>query len=206
MIQRGIGKESIYPIGIPVDPKFEIQEDKKLCREELGLEDKPTILIMGGSLGLGDMAEIYETIIDSHLDVQIVAVTGNNAKLEEKLNAVDTKDKNTRIYGYVDNIEKIMSASDIILTKPGGITVAEAITKMIPIGIISPLPGQEIRNTNYLLNSGLAFMIFKEEHFNVAGIIENILRSEKRMEFMRLMAKEKRKLGSLEELVKIITK
>jgi processive 1,2-diacylglycerol beta-glucosyltransferase len=204
MVTRKIERKLIHPIGIPVDLVFEEYIEKKKARENLGLKDMETILLMGGSLGLGDIVDIFKQIVAWDRNIQIIVIAGKNKRLFKKINEIDANGKEVKLFGFLDNIQEYMSASDILLTKPGGITIAEAITKTLPIGIISPLPGQEIRNTNYLLNSGLAFMIFKEEEFNTIGILENVLNSPNRLDFMRKMALEKRKIGSVQKLYELI--
>jgi len=153
--KKGISLEKIKPIGIPILPKFVKKMEKTEARRVLGIDDKTTILIMSGSMGYGSVDEVIRKLDDMDMDFQIVSVCGNNAGLKKKIDLLNVKKKIFN-YGFADNVDVMMDASDCILTKPGGLTVSETLAKCIPMILINPIPGQEDRNTEFLLNNGLA--------------------------------------------------
>ncbi|WP_199872996.1 glycosyltransferase [Inediibacterium massiliense] len=110
---------------------------------------------MGGGLGLG-MSEAISDLLSYPLDLQILVVTGKNEELYYDIKNLNLP--NVAVFGFIDNIHELMSVSDLIITKPGGITVTEALIKELPIIVTSKLPGQEERNTEFILNNGIGMI------------------------------------------------
>lgn len=159
-IEKGIPDQKIRILGIPTDPKFSYSLSKLKARENLGLRsDLRTVLMMGGTQGLGLMASSVEAFLDDRRSGwQLLVVTGKNKKLFRNLMKIARKYPSDRlkVFQFVDFIDILMDAADVIVTKAGGMTIAESITKKIPLVIISPIPGQERMNTDYLTEEGAA--------------------------------------------------
>ncbi|OQB15275.1 MAG: Processive diacylglycerol beta-glucosyltransferase [Firmicutes bacterium ADurb.Bin193] len=153
--KKGISPDKILPIGIPIHKKFAEKISKSEARARLGIEDKTTILVMGGSMGYGNIAKHIKRMDKLNVDFQIICVCGTNARAKRSIDKIVT---NRKIYnhGYVDNVDIMMDAADILVTKPGGLTVSEALAKCLPMILVNPIPGQEERNTEFLLNNGIA--------------------------------------------------
>lgn len=158
---RGIDQSRIRPLGIPVSEKFGEKLPHAQACEALGISaDKRTILVMAGSMGYGNMPSIISQIHSFDPDAQILAVLGNNRRQYKKL--VDANlSENVFLYGYVNNVDVMMDAADCIITKPGGLTVTEAMCKSLPMILVNPIPGQEERNVEFLLNNGVALNVTK---------------------------------------------
>jgi UDP-N-acetylglucosamine:LPS N-acetylglucosamine transferase len=157
--KKGFEDDQILPLGIPILPKFANELSKEEIREKLGLDiNKRTILLMGGSMGYGHIEKIVDQMEESKLDFQIISVCGNNKTTKKN---IDNKKLSKKIlnFGFTDNIDELMTASDCIITKPGGITTSEALVKRLPMIITNPIPGHEDRNTEFLLNHGAAMSI-----------------------------------------------
>ena len=161
MVAQGVSEEHIYPYGIPVDEVFFEEEEKQLVLEELNLDKNlPTILMMAGSFGVANVFDIYANIIDIDLDFQIILVTGKNKKLYNQFKeVVGNSPKNTKLIYFTNEINKFMQASDIIITKPGGLTVTEALACNIPMAIFDAIPGQEEENAEFLIKHNMAVRI-----------------------------------------------
>lgn len=160
MVKRGIPANIIFPYGIPVSPKFLNRIDKTKLRKELGLADKFTVLVMGGGMGFGNMDNTMASLLNCDMDIQIIAVTGTNQRLKNQLErSASRSNKKVLILSYTDKINELMDISDLLITKPGGMTISEALVKGLPIFIISPIPGQEEGNANFLIRSGVASKI-----------------------------------------------
>lgn len=187
MIKKGIPEDKILPFGIPIARKFAKDIDKQDARRQLGIEDKKTVFVMTGSMGYGDVTKYLYELDSLDMDFQIITVCGNNKHLYREIESLDTK-KTICNYGFVDNVDVIMSASDIILSKPGGLTVSEALAKKLPMIIIDPIPGQEDRNYEFLVNNGLA--IGTSKTFSVEEALYQIMNSNTRVEYMTKMAEE----------------
>ncbi len=158
--KKGIPKEKILPIGIPIKPKFANNVEKSEARRLLGLPDKKTVLVMSGSMGYGKVGNVIDDLDRVPLDFQIVSICGFNEKLKKN---IDKKKLEKPIInlGFSDKVDLYMDAADCILTKPGGLTTSEALAKGVPIIMINPIPGQEDRNAEFLLNNGAALKVSK---------------------------------------------
>lgn len=164
-VKRGIPAERILPFGIPIHPKFNRHISREDACEQLELDPhRHTILVMGGSMGYGNSRKLVKQITKLGIDFQILAVCGNNKRAYHRLMTFQQEYTGTctlRVMGFVDNVEVLMSASDCIITKPGGLTVSEAIAKGLPMILVNPIPGQEERNVEFLLNNGMASLVTK---------------------------------------------
>lgn len=155
IIDYGVSINKVLPFGIPIKPEFSMKSDKKELISKLALKEKMTMLVMGGGLGLGSINGIVKELDEKFNDIQIIAITGRNKRLESGLKNINAKN-DLVIYGFVPNIHELIDISDFIISKPGGVTCAEIISKEKPLIIYSPLPGQELDNADFLLNYGVA--------------------------------------------------
>ncbi len=155
---KNIPEEKICPLGIPISKKFSEKKDKKEAREILSIPDKDTILLMTGSMGFGDVPSLLSEIDSISGDFQIICVCGNNKSSYELISS-SLYYHDVYTYGFVNNIDIMMDASDFIITKPGGLSVSESLAKNLPMILVNPIPGQETRNREFLLNSGLALAV-----------------------------------------------
>lgn len=159
--ERGIAEKRLEVLGIPVDLKFRKTHNRQECLRRFNLmADTPVILIMGGGQGLGPIKKIVRTLDKTRFAVQLFVICGTNTKLYNWLN----KNKSTFIktmvaVGYTKEVDQIMAIASFVVTKAGGMTTAEALCKSLPIIIISPLPGQEMYNTKFLLGTKAALTV-----------------------------------------------
>ena len=156
--KKGIPKHKILTSGIPVKSKFASKNDKTVTRAKLGLDDKTTIMIMMGSMGFGRLTEIIEDLDKYPADFQVVCVCGNNKHVKQEIDEHHWNKKVVNL-GFIDNVDEYMDASDVIITKPGGLTTSEALAKKLPLILSDPLPGQEDRNIEFLVNTGVAINV-----------------------------------------------
>jgi len=177
---KGVPAQKIKPFGIPFDPKFNAPVDREAVLRKLNFKkDVPTLLIMGGGHGLGPIGTIIRSLEKVKSPLQEIVVTGINTKLHKRLQKeVKGYKKNIVITGFVDNINELMSICDILITKPGGITTAEALAKNIPMIIIKPIPGQEANNTAFLTGKKAAIEVDELEKINLT-VEELLSHSEK---------------------------
>ncbi len=159
-LKKGFKKQQILQFGIPIAEKFANEmPSKQECRTKIGLDpDKRTVLLMSGSMGFGRLDTIVRQLDKIPSDFQIIVVCGKNEEAKETVDRMKTK-KTVITYGFTDNVELLMSASDCIVTKPGGLTTSEALAKGLPLILVNPIPGQEERNVEFLLNNGVAMAV-----------------------------------------------
>lgn len=156
--KKQIPVKKALPMGIPIAEKFSSKLEQAEARKQLGIEDKMTVLLMSGSMGYGNISKVIKQIDALDMDFQILAICGNNRRAYGKISQMTTQ-KKVYAYGYVQNVNVMMDAADCIITKPGGITVSESLAKGLPMILINPIPGQEDRNVEFLINNGLALKV-----------------------------------------------
>ena len=205
MISRGIREEIIYPLGLPVSSEFLNKKERQLLLKELQLEDRTTILIMGGSLGFGEVRDVFKALMFSKRPLQIIAITGKNSKLKRQLEKHANGTKNpVKIFSYTDKVADLMEVSDFIITKPGGMTITEALVKNLPMIVTSPLPGVEERNSNFLMNNGAAVKLLASE--NIESVLNQIMDNPLRIIHIKEMAQQLAKPDSAGDIVRLIEK
>lgn len=158
MAARGIPREHIHVSGIPIMPQFSDTFSRKECAAELGLNpDKRTILMMSGGAGIGGIEILAEILLTLDYDFQIVALSGRNEELLTHLNKIAAAHRG-RLFplGFTRVVERVMAASDLAITKPGGLTTSECLAMGLPLIVVSPIPGQEERNADFLLENSAA--------------------------------------------------
>ena len=183
---HGFKEKMVNITGIPVDPRFAKNHNKAALRKKLKLKStQPLVLMISGRYNLAG----YETLLQSFRDVkkpiQIIVLAGKDKILERKLKAVGRRLKrmDVRVYGMVDNMHELMAASDIVISKPGGLTTSEVLASKTLMAVIDPIPGQEMRNSDYLLESGVAIRVHDME---TGGLkIADLLFNQRRLEIMR---------------------
>lgn len=151
--EAGIPQGRIRHTGIPIDPVFSDAQDGMARCLSLGLDPKsPTVLLMGGGQGLGPIEQVARALDDLPQPLQLVILTGTNTALRHRLTQVLPQfRRRVVVLGHVPFVHELMSFATLIVTKPGGLTTAEALAKRMPIIIVDPIPGQEVKNTEYLL-------------------------------------------------------
>ncbi|MBP2628601.1 MAG: Monogalactosyldiacylglycerol synthase [Firmicutes bacterium] len=169
LVENGIKHNGIEVMGIPVDEKFSLVPDKEQILSELQLSPNvKTILIMGGGAGMLPMDDILLCCENIDIALQIIVVTGNNKSIYNKLiNLQSRLRKTVRILGYINNVNELMAISDLIISKPGGMTCAETLCLGLPMLIYRPIPGQEDANTNYLVKCQAALRADSVEEIQV---------------------------------------
>ena len=151
--EDGLPRERVFLTGIPVDPSYASLPDKREARELLGLPEKEkTALVMGGGIGMGSMEAVVSSLADGGFIVH--ALCGNNEKIRKRLLEKYDNHGRVTVCGFVDEMPLRFVSADIIFMKPGGLSSSEALCTGTPVVITDPIPGQEQRNSDYLLERG----------------------------------------------------
>lgn len=160
-MEQKIPSRKLQVSGIPISPEFSKPKDEDYLREKWQVEQGLfTVLIMGGGQGLGAIDEVVLALEENPLPLQVLVVTGTNRELKKNLYKLKSQlSFPLKVLGYVKEIDELMEISDVLITKPGGLTTAEALSKGIPIVVIDSITGQERRNKDLLLKKGLAFKL-----------------------------------------------
>ncbi|HXG63513.1 MAG TPA: glycosyltransferase [Blastocatellia bacterium] len=162
MEKLGVPADKITVSGIPIDPVFAQEKDKREMRVKHGLQpDKTTILVSAGGFGVGPITHLLQALSELRHEAQAVAVCGRNEELKKQVAHLAARlPPGCRVtiapIGYTQEMDEYMAASDILLGKPGGLTSSEALAKGLVFVIVNPIPGQEERNSDHLLEEGVA--------------------------------------------------
>lgn len=200
----GVDKSKIYPIGIPISIKDHNDYEIKRWKEHQGINDNFTVLIVGGSFGAGNIKSVYKKLENIEQDINIIVICGRNEhlrlKLEDKIYHKPPKNK-TIIVGFTNEIEKYYQASDVIITKPGGLTVTECMYKKLPMIIPFYIPGQEEGNKDFLINNQMAVCSSRYIPLNV--IVKTLIENPKKIELMKASMEKNRKRNSAYNIAKM---
>jgi processive 1,2-diacylglycerol beta-glucosyltransferase len=152
----GVPEASISITGIPIHPAFNKPKPRDECRARHGVDgERPVVLQLSGGFGVGPIEKIYRAILEVEVPLDLIVVSGRNAKLKENLEKVEHPDRhNVQVLGFTREIDELMTAADIVVSKPGGLTTSEVLASGAAMAIINPIPGQESRNSDFLLENG----------------------------------------------------
>ncbi len=157
----GVPAERVRVTGIPIRPGFESVLPQDEARRRCGLDPaQPVVLLLCGGFGVGPIGEVLRELVAMPAAAQVVAITGRNEMLRQRLEVQSRIARRpVRIVGFTDQMHEWMQAADLVVTKPGGLTVAESLACGLPLVIFNPIPGQEERNSDYLLEHGAAIRV-----------------------------------------------
>jgi processive 1,2-diacylglycerol beta-glucosyltransferase len=157
----GVRPESISVTGIPIHPVFCRRKDRSECLKGQGLNgDLPIVLLLSGGFGVGPIEKIFQAALTVDSPIEVVVVCGRNEELRQKLVQQDASRRHrVAVLGFTDAIDELMAVADIVISKPGGLTSAEVLAQGSVLAIVNPIPGQESRNSDYLLENGAAVKI-----------------------------------------------
>jgi len=189
LADHGIDRDRIKVLGIPINPAFHVSVERDAARRHFGLSpDLPVVLIMGGGQGLGPIKDIVRDIDRIDQPFQIVVATGINKMLKRSLDRkVKKMSRPVRILGYTHNMNELMCAADLLVTKPGGLTTSESLAMGLPLLIINPIPGQETKNADFLIRKRAALAADNSEM--VASTVADLLKHPAKLKLMRENAK-----------------
>lgn len=173
LIEKGISENKIIVSGIPVSERFLKKFDKDKIINDLKFNKNKKIILFfgGGEFGLGKQTtlDIFSCLVKNHPNTQIIAISGKNEYMKsnfEKIVSENSRENDVKIFEYSNQIPEFMSISDLVITKPGGLTVSESLVSHIPMIIINPIPGQEEENAEFLEKNKVAKWLKKDDDIN----------------------------------------
>ncbi len=186
----GVMPQQVVTTGIPIELKFTKDYDRAALLQKMNLlPELPTVLIVGGQFDFAALQNIIGGVKEKHDGkVQFIVVAGRDKVLEEALNNSDLgKDERIKVFGFVSNMEEMMSAADVMFSKAGGLTVSECLAKGLPMVINKVIPGQEEDNVEYLTSKGAALRANSFEE--IIAILNDLLANPQKLEAMKKAAK-----------------
>ncbi len=154
----GVPAQDTTPSGIPIDPVFATPKDRAtlLAKHDLA-DDRPIILQLAGGFGVGPIEKIFQALLTIKKPLQLVLVAGKNTKVKEDIEKLSLPARHrVRILGYTHDMDELLSLATLVVTKPGGLTTSETLACGAIMVIVNPIPGQESRNSDFLLENGAA--------------------------------------------------
>jgi processive 1,2-diacylglycerol beta-glucosyltransferase len=158
----GMPEEKITVSGIPIDPVYRSLPDRRTMRRKHGLDpDRVTIVVSAGGYGVGRVETVLSLLLRLRHPAQVIAVCGKNEALKQRLAAQAAAEERhprvaLKVVGYTNAMHEFMAASDLIVGKPGGMTMCESLASGLVWVVVNPIPGQEERNSDHLLEQGAA--------------------------------------------------
>ncbi|MGK4044086.1 glycosyltransferase [Heyndrickxia oleronia] len=207
LISLGVEEYKIKHTGIPIRKRFmEVHPRELLINKYRIKPNRFTILIMGGGDGFfGKGFSTFRALESMSTPIQLFIVCGKNKKLKKQLEYELRDSKHDlRIMGYCENVHELMAISDLMISKPGGVTTSEAMAMELPLLIYHSLPGQEEDNAKYLYRSGLAFLAKSEK--DLGGQIENLVQDSTPLKLMKQRIKKHRTKTSTSDALRVIVK
>ncbi len=209
LCKMGTTSANIYPFGIPVKSIFYKEKNKKLLLEQMRMDPQlSTILIMAGSMGVKDILKVYNDILQIKERFQMIVIIGKNETLYKRFSLLikrkkitPRKYKPTKLIKYTKEVHRYMAASDLIITKPGGLTVSEAIASNLPMALFKAIPGQEEDNKKFLIENGMAVDI---NNASCKKIIENLVSKPYILEEMKQNCRNFDKSKSCENIIELV--
>jgi processive 1,2-diacylglycerol beta-glucosyltransferase len=190
LIGWGVSPNRVLLCGIPVDAAFALPFDTKELKQALGLDPRrPVVLVMGGGMGPTPLDRLVASLELCGSPLQVLAVAGHDAALRRRLDFLRGKVAvELHLFGWTDNVPELMAVSDLLITKPGGLTTAEALTAGLPMVLTHPIPGPEERHVRYLEQKGAA--LHAETLNDIPRLASRLLASPEELGEMRRRARE----------------
>ncbi len=202
LISKGIKNQQVLTTGIPIRPEFLEMKDRLWLRQTNNIApDEFVILMMGGGLGLIPDTEDFYQWIEEHKSIRLYIITGHNKELFKKIEKYNNG-RNIQVLSYTDKIADMMAYADLLITKPGGITLFEALSSDLPFIIYKPILGQECENGKYIADKKLGMIVQSEEELKTA-IIQLMENEDMMQDILRHIEKEKRQID-MEAMVQYI--
>lgn len=161
LARRGVPESRIQVLGIPIDPRFGQPSERRALAGKLGLDpERFTVLVASGGFGTGPVFDLVRSLNRVREPMQVLVVSGKNPDLFQRLEKMRSSFPHTmKVYGFVSNMHELMSVSDIMVSKPGGLSCAEAMAEGLPLLLVAAIPGQESRNARIMVRMGTALEV-----------------------------------------------
>ncbi len=192
LMHFGVPADHVTVTGIPIHPVFAEPIDRTRCLAHHGLAgDRPIVLQLAGGFGVGPIELIFRTIAAIEVPLEIVVVAGRNEKAKAAIEKMSVPERHrVKVLGFTTEIDQLMGLADIVVSKPGGLTTSEVLARGAAMAVINPIPGQESRNSDYLLENGAAIKIN-----NTATLGHKLTRLLREPERLTRLKENARRLG-----------
>jgi processive 1,2-diacylglycerol beta-glucosyltransferase len=205
LIGWGVLPNRVLLCGIPVDPAFALPFDKQELKQALGLDARrPVVLVMGGGMGPAPLDRVVSSLDLSGVPMQVLAVAGHDHDLRHRLELLRGRvTLDLHLFGWTENVPELMAVSDLLITKPGGLTAAEALAVGLPMILTHPIPGPEERHARYLSQNGVA--LHAESLNDIPRLASRLLSSPDELGEMRRRARERSRPAAAHAIAQVVS-
>jgi processive 1,2-diacylglycerol beta-glucosyltransferase len=210
----GVPRENLKVTGIPIDPLFSQSSDRAAARKHLGLDaDATVILVAAGGYGIGPVEQLVKDLLALQRPWQVVAIAGKSEKIRKRLEemAKDGRNLPTRSrrlcpVGFTTEMDQYMAAADLMVGKAGGLTTSEALARALPMALVEPIPGQEERNADHLLEAGAAIRCnnLPAAAWKIAGLLDDSTRLARMKEAARGLGRPSAAAAIAEDAIRLL--
>jgi processive 1,2-diacylglycerol beta-glucosyltransferase len=188
----GVPARDTSATGIPIHPVFSQRKERETCLESQKIRgDRPVVLQLAGGFGVGPIETIFQSLLEIEEPLEILVGTGRNHKVQRQLQAMHVPARHrARILGFTDQMDELLAVADLVVSKPGGLTTSETLARGAVMVIVNPIPGQESRNSDYLLENGAAIKV--NNLATLSHKVTSLVRDSKRLAHLKANA---RRLG-----------
>ena len=210
----GVGREKLRVTGIPIDPLFALPLPRARAREQLGLDGEGTVmLISAGAYGIGPVEQLVGNLLELERPWQIVAIAGKAEKMRKRLEALAREAgrlpsgaPRLSAVGFTVEMDRYMAAADLLVGKAGGLTTSECLARGLPMALIEPIPGQEERNADHLLEAGAAIRCnnLPAAAWKIATLLDDPARLNRMREAARRLGKPAAAAAIAEDALRLL--
>ena len=204
MRAQGIQASHIHVTGIPIMPAFGHALSREQCAKEVGLNaQRTTLLLMGGGAGLGSLDAVAQGLLALDSEFQLIAMAGKNAQALAALHILAQRYPGRLVaQGFTHQVERLMACADVVITKPGGLTSSECLAMGLPMIVNAPIPGQEERNADFLLEQGVALKAMDDVTLQYR--VQYLLQNPAKLADMRDKARALGRSNAAQQVLKIM--
>ena len=211
LVSKNIPDSKVFVTGIPISSRFLRTYNREEILKEFDLKDKTKNILFfgGGEFGLGKArtVEIFNNLVKNFSDIQVIAIAGKNEKMKsefEKIVEENNKQDCVKVLAFTNKVPELMSISDLVISKPGGLTTSESLASNLPMIIINPIPGQEEENAEFLESKGTGIWLRKDD--SSREVLKSVIDNPEKLNMMKKNTEILAKKHSTENICKILLK
>lgn len=208
LVKNNIPENKIFVTGIPISNRFlqTYNKDEICSLFDIDTNKKTVLFFGGGEYGLGkDRTVAILNSLTDFSNIQVIAIAGKNEKMKQEFERIvkeKNKENEIKVLPFTDKVPELMAISDLVITKPGGLTVSESLASHLPLVVINPIPGQEEENAEFLENSNCAVWLKKDDE--PKNVLSSILNNENKLEELKSNSIRLAKQNATQDICNII--
>lgn len=204
LINKGFKSDQIVEVGVPINSKFYEQLDKEKVKKELGIKENFVVCVSSGGFGIGNNYKVVKKLCSAKLPIGIICLNGKNKKTKDKIDKYTKHNNFSNVYnfGFINNVEKIMTATDLMVSRAGCVTISEALFKNLPIIIRENVKINELENAEVLVKENVGILLKSLNELPIK--IDYLLKNKQAFETMKLNCKKFSRLDTTKNICEYV--